>query len=292
MTFRRSPGALHSVHLFFGVDVVVYCEGGRSLPLVDSIGATSSEITLDTIYWRSVVSSYGLPKTFHFKSIGGKENIRQICLDVDRLNLNNITVCKDSDYDHFVHADRPPRRVARTFGYSWENDVVKLPVLESLITSVIGVGPDGEAVIQELRTKILQMEIDLRRWAEVDISLCMRGRAGIFDRVTPLATIDMSAPPTIRVDALADRLKSAGYRRKPRKIVSVAAADVTNICFGKLISRALYHTCSYFFKKTTNTRMEYELFMRLSINETMKSVKLGLLPEFRSHIESQQSAFS
>lgn len=290
--FTRSSSALYSIHRFFGVDVVVYCEGGPSLSYNDAVKQEVACGTLDTLYWSSVVSSFSINKKFHFKSVGGKVTINAISEEVEKLSLGNITVCRDSDYDRALGRAVSGGRIAWTMGYSWENDVVRPAVLESIAINLVGSGDDGISIIKDIRKKTSEFERDLQRWTEIDISLCSRGREGIFDRDKPLSAIDMESPPNLRKEGLAGRLISAGYQRKPKKVLSVATSDVTISCFGKLISRALYHTLMKSLKKVANIRLDYDLFMRMAISESMKLVVSGNLPIFAHHIHAQKSAFS
>jgi hypothetical protein len=292
MIFRRSMSALHSLHIFFGVDVVVFCEGGPSLSHPEATMTTEGDGTLDTMYWSSLVDTYRLHKSFHFKSVGGKENVDAIARDIARLEIASITVCRDSDYDRALGRSLPCGRVAYTKGYSWENDVIQTPVLENLISSLIGAGPARTAIVQELRAKVSQLGVDLRRWTEIDVSMSVRGRGCLFDREKPLSAIDMTTPPSIRSHALLQRLAEAGYRRGPKKIISISITEVTEICYGRMLSKALYHTVINLLKKVISIRIEYEVFMRLAISETIKAMEAGLLPSFSLHVQQQRQAFA
>ncbi|BCM21646.1 hypothetical protein [Mesorhizobium sp. J8] len=291
MIFRRSVSALHSLHIFFGVDVVVFCEGGPSLAYREAVVAAGQDGTLDTMYWSSIVSTYGIDKRFHFKSIGGKENIDAISYDISVLNIDTITVCRDSDYDRALGRGRTGKRIAYTNGYSWENDVIQLLALESLVRNLIGTGPTQSALILELREKVAKLETDLQPWTEIDVSMFVRGRGCLFDRERPLAAIDMRTPPTLRFNALAQRLSDAGYRRRPRKVVSVSVSQVTLVCYGRMLSKAIYHTVVNLLRRVSDMRIGYEVFMRLAISETVKVMTAGLIPEFASHVQQQRQAF-
>jgi len=213
-----------------------------------------------------------------------------IAKDVERAQVQSITVCMDSDYDRLVGNQQLTYRTAWTMGYSWENDVANMTTLQGVLTTLVG-GAAGAAILQELQERVSRLEQELQRWTEIDISLCARGYGGLFDRNKPLSAIDMSDPPTVRHGPLAQRLTEAGYHRKPRKVVSVATAEVTRICFGKLVSRALYHTFVGLLRRTTTIRLDYEMFMRLAISETIRMAGAGLPPQFSTHVASQRNAF-
>lgn len=291
MSLRRSAGALHSLNRFYRVDVVVFCEGGESLAYEDAVKAAHTDGTLDALYWEAVISSYGFQKKYHVKSVGSKQTLSLIARDAHQEQVTSVSVCMDSDYDRLRGTHYATPRSAWTRGYSWENDVVTPTALESIAAMLAGSGASGLAMLQELRDKILRLEQELQRWTEIDISLCARGYGGLFDRDKPLAAVDMNDPPTVRHAALSQRLGAAGYHRKPRKVVSVALGEVACVCYGKLVSRALYHAFVAALRRATNLRLDYEVFMRLAISETMKAEAAGLLPNFSAHVHSQRNAF-
>ena len=99
MSFTRSSSALYGIHRFFGVDVVVYCEGGAPVTYQEAVSANRTDETLDTFYWSSLVATFESEKKFHFKSVGSKAIIHKIAKEINDLNLTNVSICRDSDYD-------------------------------------------------------------------------------------------------------------------------------------------------------------------------------------------------
>ncbi|CTQ44520.1 DUF4435 domain-containing protein [Roseibium aggregatum] len=292
MTLRRSASALYSINIFYQVDVVVFCEGGEPLSYDQAISRSHSDGTLDSLYWETIIDCYDFQKKYHIKSVGSKGTLVRIAEDVRDLNIESISICMDSDYERIQATNYDGPRVAWTMGYSWENDVVSPPVLENILSMLMGAGTQGIAARRDLQERVSKLEQELQRWTEIDISLCARGKCGIFDREKPLAAIDMSDPPRARQAALTQRLAAAGYQRKPRKVVSVRSGDVGIVCFGKLISRALYHSIVAILRSVVATlRLDYELFMRIAISETIKAAKAKKLPDFLDHIQSQREAF-
>lgn len=292
MTFRRSPSALFSMHIFFRADVIVFCEGGTSLTYEDAFDTVEQNNTLDILYWRSVVDTYETGKIFHFKSVGSKSILNQISDDVEDMGIKTITICRDSDYDRILGRCSSAQRIAWTMGYSWENDVVRLPILRGLITTLIGSGAASDSIVVDLQDKITKLENDLSYWTEIDISLLSLGKIALFERSRPLSVIDMSAIPNLNIIALRKRLAAAGYRRKPRTVINIPPRDVTVKCFGKFISKIIYHIITMMLKPHLKAKIEYDLFMRLAIRETIMGIRAGFLPDLSLHIENQKSAFS
>ncbi len=291
MIIARSPSALYSIHIFLKVGIVVYCEGGTSTTFEEATKPINAPDTLDTFYWRSLIEYLKINKNIHIKSVGCKKTINKIAEEVSRLSLSTITVCRDSDYDRALGLAPVGDRIAWTYGYSWENDVMHLAVIEKLVATVLGPGQTQMMVIAAVRQKTQNLERDLQPWVEIDASLCRRGKSAIFDRKRPLAAIDMTAPPSLRIGHLQQGLKDRGYRRRPKRVITVKKEDVMRSCYGKLISRALYQTFSQEVSTHIKVRIEYELFMRMAISETFKALTNGQLSSLASHINSQTIAF-
>ena len=199
MIFRRTPSSLGVLHLFYSVDVVVFCEGGPSLFLADAITERGAEDTHDIMYWSLVVEHLQTGRRFHFKSVGSKATLQALSNDVEEKNLDTVTVCLDRDYDwlrgkHLVH-----KRLAYTCGYSWENDVVQTDVLRQLFHSFVGVGQKQTRAFDSMLTQINKYSAGIAKWCEIDISFIDKGKAGVFDRDKPLFCADITAsPPALR----------------------------------------------------------------------------------------------
>jgi hypothetical protein len=124
MTFRRTSKSLHSLHLFFSVDFVVFCEGGGT-DLTNLKSKEDNQIsTNDALFWEA---AFGYSETIkgrkHIKSVGGKSHILSLIEDIKKENVKQIFVCLDRDYDELNGRMKTDKFVFYTRGYSWENDV-------------------------------------------------------------------------------------------------------------------------------------------------------------------------
>ncbi|WP_137128390.1 hypothetical protein [Roseomonas sp. HF4] len=293
MTLRRTASGLRSLHVFFRADVVVFCEGGPSITYNEALATDQTDGTLDTHYWSSVLSIFPNGRRCHFKSIGCKETLKKIQLDINNLNISTITICRDQDFDLHLNRTMPCARTAYTFGYSWENDVVQLPILFGLIDRLAGGGEDGSAMKEALREKLLAFSGDIKSWVEVDIALHARNKLSIFDRGSPLFCIDLQNCPSVKHDKLRERLSSIGYQRSPRKVKKFIESEVILSCFGKLVSRTVYHcVSSMFLSLRPSVKMTYNLFMRMLIGEAVAALRASSLPEYHSHLQHQSSALA
>ncbi len=292
MTLKRTPSALLSMPLFYKVDVVVFCEGGPSRTVAEALAYSSDGRTLDAIYWANVVECQKHTKRFHFKSVGDKATLKTIADDVALAGCSNVTVCLDSDYDVYLGKMPTGDRVARTFGYSWESDILHRPVVERVLTHLVGPPPPDLSTAVD--HALSQLSDELARWCEIDIALRAKGKACVFDREKPLSVVDLTSdPPWICVVSLRRRLAMVGYKRGPRRIVAVRPGSVLHVAYGKLVSKLLYHLVVKFAVRIVpRLRIDYDSFMRIAIAETFGLLRSGQLPEFAAHVNSQRLAFA
>jgi hypothetical protein len=223
--------------------------------------------------------------------VGNKEALKSIAVDVEKSSVTTVTVCLDSDYDHILGGALSFRRIAYTYGYSWENDVISPLVILKILSCVIG--PVPTKVAQALLAALTQLETDIAPWCETDIALRAKKLPSIFSREKPLSCADMNKhPPCLNHISLKTKLKEFGYVRRPKRVVAVTSSTSIRIAYGKLISRLAYHMVWWFAKQCMpNVRMSYSMFMTHAIAHTYSFVGSGQLPELARHYSAQISAF-
>jgi hypothetical protein len=274
-------------------DIVVYCEG-KATGIVDDDNRSEATYrnTADVYYWSKVVSSLGLTKRYHFKSLGSKSSLRKTAEDAVANDITTITVCVDADYEPLLGLEFHTARTCRTYGYSWENDVLSDEVFLELIEDVIGIGPLQTNAINEVRTALVKLRPVLAKWTVIDLSLIKRGKGCLFDREKPAASLNFQRHPELRETALSQRLIELGYSRGPRKVASVSVTDVSRRCFGKLWSKNLYHYGMQIFTRFQVQKLSYDLFMRQAIAATFRRVATIGGGEFLKFHRAQAAALS
>jgi hypothetical protein len=291
VTVRRSASSLGSLHLFYKADVVVFCEGGHAGTTDEALSTSTDGLTLDTIFWSTMVRHRTPTATYHFKSVGNKDTLKSIAVDVERKGITTVTVCLDSDYDHILGGALSFRRVAYTYGYSWENDVISPIVIQKILSCLIGPVPPN--VASDLLAALAQLENDIAPSCEIDIALRAKKKSAIFNREKPLSCADLTKlPPCLNQAALKKQLQACGYVRRPKRVVSVTASTSMRIAFGKLISQLAYHIVIKFAKRCfPKILMSYSVFVTNAIAHTFSFVGLGQLPDLAKHYSAQLSAF-
>jgi len=277
MTLRITINGLKSLHLFYKVDRIVYCEGGESLTIDDVVGGGGTVSTLDILFWSSMLLRDEQKLKVHFKSVGSKETIKSILDDVVRGNIHTIRVCRDRDHDNVLQAIGKSNYLLHTYRYSWENDVISL---ESLLEVVSTFVPKGE-LFDKLRFKLesfyYQLLSTILTWTEMDIALYVRRGTPLFERQKPISCVDCNSyPPELRNTALRQRLNGFGYSRGPRPVVRLSQKTVAENVFGKLLSKVMYHATAMLLKEILpNCKFSYEVFMRMIVDRARIIINSG-----------------
>ncbi|WP_431674454.1 hypothetical protein [Rhizobium leguminosarum] len=263
-------------------DITVYCEG-------KSEGSADPEqTTLDVYYWRKVVGGLGLSKRYHFKSVGSKSTLREIAQVAENESISTVTVCYDRDYDHQLGKAFPSHRTASTRGYSWENDVLSGNVFLDVVADIIGPGASQAESLLQVGIELQRTRRTLAKWTEIDISLQKVQKPSIFDRKNPSGALDHQNLPHLRENALRARLISCGYVRRPRRVCEVSEDAVTDVCFGKLIARSLYHYAMKICNNFAIAKVTYDYFMRQIIAAAFRDPQSALV----NYHKGQSAAFS
>src|ERR1700737_2950464 len=124
MSFRRTNAGMSNLHLFHGVDAVVFVEGGHGSFTLDQLSqGFYNNQAYDIKYWQIVFASFAPEKNFHFRAVGSKDSINELMNLIVSNKVKHVLVARDRDFDHLTGALRPSPGIFYTIGYSWENDV-------------------------------------------------------------------------------------------------------------------------------------------------------------------------
>ena len=295
MSLRRTVGGLASLHLFFRVDCIVYCEGGWPLNEADILAGRGDDGTLDVFFWKSISDLVGAKRNYHFKSVGSKVTLKSIAADVATNALTSVIVCLDRDYDWLCGRRLSYSNVLYTYGYSWESDVVCSLGLERLFFRLFPMTNESKQTVDEGLAHIQSIASDLVRWCEIEITLSSRDMALLFLRDKPMASIDLNgrALPALSATRLKVNLTQIGFRRRPRRVVAISEDEVFRHVWGKLAARLFYHLFIRLAARfDTGMRMTYELFMRLMISELMETMRQDADPEKRAYYETMAAVLT
>lgn len=184
MSFERSASGQANRALFYGVDWVIYTEGGA-----DSGEPVRS---YDSVFWSAIFRA--IQPNLSVKAIprGGKSELESLARRVAGEDVANVVVAMDRDYDGLFEDLLQHPRIIYTFGYSFENDIYDVESIARLFSSLAP---------SEISTDDLQEEVDswlhkfmsVVRWPlKVDICAKQNNVKG-FDRDRPQKYFESNA---------------------------------------------------------------------------------------------------
>ena len=155
MTFLRTEEGLTNQAMFMDVDIIVYTEGGEfSYSIEDVSSGVVNEFSIDQIFWDGILKKHCFKPRYELFPIGSKKTLEQIAtlISVDR--IQNVGVAMDSDYDELENTKIKSPYILYTHGYSWENDVFNLRIIEQYIKAYITRNVNISSVFDTLNSKI------------------------------------------------------------------------------------------------------------------------------------------
>jgi hypothetical protein len=293
MSLRRTSAGLASLHLFFRVDVVVFCEGGQALDPSRVARGDGSDETLDVLFWRRISEFVGAARKYHFKSVGSKTTLLSIARDIRSAGISSILICLDRDFDWHCSRTFEHENVVYCYGYSWENDVVSDLSLERVFFRMVSRGAAAETLFQQTKRALERFSKQLVTWCEIEIALSSKSKGVVFPRDKPLAMIDMNSNPLALDKArLKNQLVQLGYKRGPAIRLRVAKDECLRHSWGKLVARFAYHVVRIAIRKRDqNIRLDYEVFMRLVMADMIELMRQGQLAEMALYYQSLVTVF-
>jgi hypothetical protein len=288
VNFVRTPAGLAVMHKFLNVDKILFCEGG---PMVrrdaqSLLGATPQ--TLDMIFWSHVLKFLGIKKKIHIKSCGSKSNVLAILRACASENTKTVIFAIDSDYQEFLQCPEIASfgsKLVRTYGYSWESDVINEEILLRIMRHFVGpLDKDFKRVIEK---DIRIVQDKLHKWSNIDLDLIISSRLGIFDKEKPARyTSQGPGKPDLNEAFLNQCLEIRGYSHDQIQDAFFRAEESFRFTFGKLTSFFMYRLLTWHAKnKTSINTLAYDEFMRLAISNTFSPPRKrhqSMLKEFYS----------
>lgn len=291
MSFRRTESGLSNSYLFFGVDVVVYIEGGNSLRREEVDNGIYTASSSDIRFWQTLFEIYRPNKKCKFCSIGSKETVKSIAIDIMEKRVENVIVAMDRDFDHINGRLINTENVIYTLGYSWENDAWRrLPLTEAfcaLSGSCKAQIPDEEEIIDNY---FQECSSELRHAVRIDAVLSQHGNS-FFNRDSYMRYVQIEKSGMPKIDREQIRKSLIDYRNKVSSpIIRKSQFLLSTLvdCFGHLFAEYAYRILVFLLEKVKKqpkipkdyaTSMVVEKFGQLLIN--------GFLPDLKQHYDSE-----
>ncbi len=252
MIFRRTRSGLSNFRLFVGSDAVVFLEGGVSFSREEIEKGFFASTSEDIRFWQSLFEIYLPNKNLQFRSIGSKETIKSIALDIETGDVTNVVVAMDRDFDHLLNRKIASKNVLYTYGYSWENDVWNESTLLAAFCSLIGHSKaDAADEHNIIKAYLNKFYCKLNRAVKID-ALLIQNNDSLFIRSNAnfYIAIERNGAPSINCSQLRKSLSDARTRNH-RPVVNEFGYETNafNDCFGHLLASYFYRVLAYLIEK-------------------------------------------
>lgn len=173
MTFKRSSSGQQNLHLFKGVDLIVYTEGGEheTLTKEDILNGASYDQSDDIKFWSKIFSKLRPGRRVKILSVGGCEPLKEIAQDIVNGDLSNVCVAMDKDYSVFWGSKIDHRNVLYTRTYSWENELFHTEIIFRAFERAALEHFDATAVLSSIQTARDTLIKQLRPFFFADVVL-------------------------------------------------------------------------------------------------------------------------
>ena len=290
MSFQHSSAGLSNLHIFAGVDAIVFVEGGESRSITDVRSGQFDSTSTDVAFWQKCFSEFGPQITLQFRAVGAKPTLIDLAREVATGSVTSVYVAMDRDFDHLLGLEIRAPRVLYTFGYSWENDVWRQSVLEEVFYTLCNTCRTTVKVNQTIVSSFSGFERDLR-WPTYADYICVKHGVAMLPRsgAQRLMKNTRAAPPALEKAALRRCVRDARSKRS----AAVNAGDRIKLnplvdCCGHLISvlgySLLVHLLKRFCKGTTYPR---SIVNSLAIDRLFSEIRRGGFQELRTHYQEQ-----
>jgi Protein of unknown function (DUF4435) len=274
--FLRTSSGISNQALFFGVDVVVYFEGGETqytIPDLERDSAPSED--LDTMFWQTVFKTFRPRLRAHFKSIGSKQSVLQICQLILGGTITRVVAALDRDWDHATRRKLRHPNILYTRGYSWENDVFTKSSLRTLSERLALNAAKFPIVKTKIERCFDQFQQAFEKLVLWEYAL-VRAGAPPCDRATLREAIQIRTPnaPTISRTLIATLLSSTRRANRNVKLkIRVRGVTVSRDLYGHAVERfslaLIHHVCA----TDLNLKISNDVCTRLLIGIFERSLK-------------------
>lgn len=296
MTFRRTVSGLSNFYLFVGADAVVFLEGGLSISRDDVDNEEYTSSSSDIRFWQTLFSIYRPEVNYQFRSVGSKETVKSIALDIKAGRIKNVVAAMDRDFDAINNRLIQSDNILYTRGYSWENDAWNSAAILEAFCTLSGACKNDVADESKVLNQLLSMfSTQLSRVVRIDAILSQYENS-LFDREKPkrYVTIEKNGSPGLNAAQIKISLADA------RKKVTIPIFRKTNFktdgyldCFGHLFAEYAYRILAYLVEKMRKLpKIPKEYATGMVVEKFGQLLSMGFLPGVKQHYDIQFAGIS
>ena len=251
MIFHRTSSGLSNLHLFYGVDAIVFTEGGESCAVADIIKGKFTSHADDIKFWRLLFDNYAPGKKCHLRGVGSRSGLINLAAYVMANAVSNVFICMDRDLQHLQDGPGMAPIVVCTFGYSWENCVWTSPVVLLVFERLNTSGTDVSEIQGDV-DRAFEIAAKRLRWFAWASHLLVLNGATSFKIESSLGSVvaKSSNLPTINMGHLRELVHQAHSTiSRPVHIGHRFNIRPLEDCYGHLLGKFGYHLLAYLLRR-------------------------------------------
>ncbi len=245
MIFARTAEGLANLHLFYGVDLVLFCEGGKNSYSVSEAqrGAGAGDCP-DVKFWALLSQIYLPGKSVVVRGMGSKTAVLALHERIVELDRTTVAVAVDADFSVLFGELACSSTLLHTRGYSWESDVWSEEVLGELLSSLCTLEPSDSRPAIAAREVFRALRGGCRWGVRAEVLLWRKGRT-LWERDGWMRHIQVSGGiPQVDRAYLVEKLKRLRLESvatlATRELPSDAEVSVERHLFGHLLADFCY----------------------------------------------------
>ncbi len=292
MAFTRTSSGLSNQHRFYGVDAIVFLEGGKkSYTTQEVLAGQFKSYSLDIKFWQKLFQFYKPDKKYQFRSIGSKKTANEIAEFVVQ-GVKNIYVVMDRDHDRLNNKLKNVPGIFYSFGYSWENDVWDADIIEEVFYAFIPVCQTTVKVKNDINEIYQQFLRDARWPVYADILLISNGKAGLFPRKGSnkglIKPDDNKLKPYIDRSRVHQLLKEARFSKNDKIYLDTKIQfDVKTDCYGHFLADFCFKVIAFLAHKHSGEKLIKSQVFSIGIDKFFEQFisqpKLSILRDYYSN---------
>jgi hypothetical protein len=264
--FKRTKSGLNNLYLFFGVDLVVYLEGGSRNYSFDEVKKGNyNEDTVDIIFWERIFQEFKPNIKIKFKSVGSKTTVDDIAKDIIVNNISTSMVAMDSEFDEVFNKRHSHPNVLYTYGYSFENDIWSENIIKEIIHSISATKPISKDIKDNISKFIKKIKIGV--FAD---GYLFKNNSSFFQRPNGYMRNINCSPldlPNVKTNEIGSRIIQKGLKKASlyyfgRKY----SIEVLKHCYGHLLADYCFQLIMHYLKNRLSLpTLRSELILRMAI---------------------------
>lgn len=265
MSFSRSNSGITNSHLFYGVDLIVYTEGGnKSYSAEEALNGQANESSIDVKFWKGIFTSHGLDKKVKFRALGSKTASSDICKKIELGEVRNVAVARDRDLDFIQSKSIDSPYILYTKGYSWENDVFDEENTRNTINTLITAEEIPEQIDRDISMAFSDFKLLGRRLLRLEMIFQSQG-VKFITSVSGERFCNPKKTPKIDRGELVRYIdtKKSEISRPVFTPIDTSEYCPLMCCYGKLIEALSYNVINYTLRKISSHKNIPKSFLEM-----------------------------